>query len=361
MTFSDIKLPSRPLSIKRNPLAHGTWYLLAFVMMAGLAAFLAVWQAPGLVRDYQISQNPVILADGDIVDGECTTRRGITDCEARLVYSYDGQDYDTHVSMAFLDFHSGDYMVELVISGDQPALATLSLGLDMLWNRLAVFTVLFVLVAGAGIGLLVKALQVRASNAHWRQPGLLTLVPVEIASNRKVTGGALISYIDRLKGPKSKRISFARFGRNAAPLLTAGDAGDTVAVAVRHPDAALPALLDAALLRLDLTDAERETMLASIAAPPAIIPGSSGPSLGVRLLRALGAFVAIIAVIAIAVLGYWVWYVTSASSQFDSIGMEINNMLPAPLNSWGCDQLEQRFTPERAPFGCTTDDYVSWK
>ena len=361
MTFSTIKLPSRPLSIKRNPLAHGTWYALGFVMMVGLAAFLAVWQAPGLVRDYQISWNPVVLADGDVIDGECTTRRGITDCEARLVYSYKGMDYDTHASMAFLDFHSGDYMVELVISGDQPELATLSLGLDMLWNRLAVFVVLFGLVAGAGIALLIKALQVRASNAHWRQPSVLTLVPVEIASNRKVTGGSLVSYIDHPKGPKSRRITFTRLGGNATPLLTAGDDGNTVAIAVRHEHARLPALLDARLLRLDLTAEERETMLASIAAPPVMVPGSSGASLGVRLLRALAALIAIFALIATGIMGYWAWYVTSASSQFDSIGMEINNMLPAPLNSWGCDQLEQRFASQRAPFGCTKKDYVSWK
>jgi hypothetical protein len=41
--------------------------------------------------------------------------------------------------------------------------------------------------------------------------------------------------------------------------------------------------------------------------------------------------------------------------------MEINNMMPEPLNLWGCTQLEARFGGDRAPFGCTAADYTSWK
>ena len=52
---------------------------------------------------------------------------------------------------------------------------------------------------------------------------------------------------------------------------------------------------------------------------------------------------------------------TSAGSQFTSPAMDINNMMPAPLNRWGCDQLKKRFGDQRAPFGCTASDYTSWK
>ena len=61
------------------------------------------------------------------------------------------------------------------------------------------------------------------------------------------------------------------------------------------------------------------------------------------------------------VFGYWVWYVTSADSQFTSPAMDLNNMMPAPLNRWGCDQLKKRFGDQRAPFGCTASDYTSLK
>jgi hypothetical protein len=61
------------------------------------------------------------------------------------------------------------------------------------------------------------------------------------------------------------------------------------------------------------------------------------------------------------VFGYWIYYATSATDAFDSIGIEINNLMPQPLNDWACGQLYQRFGTERAPFGCVADDYSSWK
>nr|OAP92373.1 hypothetical protein A4U53_03730 [Rhizobium leguminosarum] len=69
-----------------------------------------------MIRDFQISQNPLTLENGDVQNGRCTTRRAVfTDCEARLVYSYGGRDYDTEVEVMFVDFHTGDYETGLVI------------------------------------------------------------------------------------------------------------------------------------------------------------------------------------------------------------------------------------------------------
>ena len=118
-----------------------------------MAIGLGIWQGPGLWRDWQISQNPLTMPTGDLLDGECGTRRGLTDCEARLVYDCGGRSYDTHVSLAVLDFSSGDYEVELVISRDRPELATVSLGLDMLWNRLAVFAVFMLFFVGGPLAM----------------------------------------------------------------------------------------------------------------------------------------------------------------------------------------------------------------
>ena len=59
--------------------------------------------------------------------------------------------------------------------------------------------------------------------------------------------------------------------------------------------------------------------------------------------------------------GYWLWYVTAAPSQFTSPAMDINNMMPGPINKWGCAQLQERFGDQNAPFGCTAGDYRSWK
>lgn len=57
-----------------------------------------------MIRDFQISQNPMVLEDGDVQNGRCTTRKAVfTDCEARLVYSYGGRNYDTEVEVMFVD------------------------------------------------------------------------------------------------------------------------------------------------------------------------------------------------------------------------------------------------------------------
>ena len=361
MALSHIKLPTRPLLTKRNPFAQGAWYLVAFLMLGGFAVFLTIWQVPGLLRDFQISQNPVTVTNGDI-DGECSTRKGITDCDAHLTYSYNGQDYDTNVAMMFLDFNSGDYLVDVVISADKPELATLSLGLDMLWNRIAVFAVLAGICAVSGVVLLVQSMQFGANNSRLRQAGAMTLVPVDIAGVKKGRGGSLVSYIDHLKGPKSKRTSYTRLARGEEPLMVADDQGNAVGVAVLHERAALPVLLDAGLTRLDLTADERRAMLASIGEPAfAITTDAAKPKRSFHPWRGLAAGLGILVLFAIGAMGYWLWYVTSGSTQFDSIGMEINNVMPAPLNEWGCDQLEQRFKKENAPYGCTASDYVSWK
>ena len=59
--------------------------------------------------------------------------------------------------------------------------------------------------------------------------------------------------------------------------------------------------------------------------------------------------------------GFWLYYVLKGPDAFDPIGIEINNIMPEPLNSWGCEQLYARFGHERAPYGCAADDFVSWK
>ncbi|KKC41425.1 hypothetical protein WH87_00235 [Devosia epidermidihirudinis] len=362
MTFQDIRLPSRPLAVTQDTLAQGWWNIAMSVILAALATWLFVWQAPGIWRDYEISQNPVIIEDATTIDGECKTRRGLTDCEVHLVYNYEGEGYDSNVSFAFVDFHSGDYLVDVVVSGDKPELATLSLGLEMLWNRMAVFGVFFLLVGGGAVLLLFKGIQINLSNGGARRPGALTLVPVELVSHNKTRFGKLmLGYADTLKGPKSRRVNHTHLSRDEEPLVVSNADGAPVGVAVKHEHAALPILLDAGLERLDMATEERRAMLETIGAPFAGEVIAEAPKKQIRPLRGLLAFVAIIALVVIGVLGYWVWYVTSAGSQFDSIGMEINNLLPAGMNEWGCDQLQQRFGDDRAPFGCTAPDYVSWK
>lgn len=357
-------LPQRKLTLAPNLLKGPRGFLFAVLMFAGLLIGMSWWQGPGLIRDLQISANPAYPDAVKTIDGECSTRRGLTDCDARLVYSVNGQRYDNHVSMAFIDFHSGDYMVEVVISGDKPELATLSLGLDMLWNRLTVFGV-FALVFIAGIAAMVYgALGAQRGNRQLQLPGRLTLVQVELTNVQEKGKTAFVTYAEKLEKGRSRRTANTEFAASEVPLMAALADGRVVGVAAKHEMGGLPVLLDSQMQRItDLSAAERQSLLDSLPRPSEsqmdVATGNAPKKLHWK--RGLATFFGIILLAVAAVGAYWVYYVTSSETQFDSIGMEINAMLPEPLNRWGCDQLQARFGDDRAPWGCVAADFTSWK
>lgn len=57
----------------------------------------------------------------------------------------------------------------------------------------------------------------------------------------------------------------------------------------------------------------------------------------------------------------WYDYVSKASSPYEEIGIELNSRAPAPLNRWGCAQLQERFAKSIPPYGCATGDGRQWK
>lgn len=366
MSQVTLPLPNRSLAVAKRPFSPPAAFLFTLVVLTGLCVALAWWQGPGLWRDWQISQKPLTLQDWDMLDGECSSRRGLTDCEVELAYSYKGQDYQKHVSLAFLDFSSDDYMVDLVIAEGSPELATISLGLDMLWNRLAVFAVFMLLFGGGLITMIVTALRTSGANRAAATPGRLTLVPVEISEIKKAAGGMVVTYIDQLKG-KARRTTRTHFPRGQEPLLGFDETGKQVGVAVKLEQVHLPILLDSKLERVELTDVERQAALAAFdaeqaqrgaqlaAMPPA------GKGRGASLLRGLKAAGVVLVLAVVGFFGFWLYYVLKAPDAFDPIGIEINNIMPEPLNTWGCEQLYARFGNERAPYGCAADDFTSWK
>lgn len=366
MTFVTLPLPSRAIAVSRGPFAASRGFAFSLIVLLALSVFLVWWQAPGLWRDWQINQNPQVIPSGDI-DGDCRSNRGLTTCDAHLTYSYNGQDYARDVSMAFLDFSSDDYSVDVVISRGKPELATISLGLEMLWNRLAVFAVGMVLLVGGLLAMLIVGIRAWRNNRAAQSVGSLTLVPVEITDMQTDRGALFVTYIDRLKGLKSKRTTYTRFAKRQDALLATDDKGETVGVAVKLEHVAVPVLLDSKLERLELTDTERRAALTAFDAEQATRSAPVTPAEVEKqkrkgsVLRAVLVFFAIIALAIVAVAGYWLYYVTSAPDAFDSFGMEINAMLPEQVNAWGCTQLEARFGETRAPYGCTAADYQSWK
>ena len=74
-----------------------------------------------------------------------------------------------------------------------------------------------------------------------------------------------------------------------------------------------------------------------------------------------GFVLGVLLLVVMAVLGWWLYYVLASENSHDSLGMEINALMPEAVNLWACGQLEARFGDQNAPYGCTAADYQSWK
>ncbi|MDO1584411.1 hypothetical protein [Rhizobium oryzicola] len=361
-----LNLPNRPFSFSRSVISAPKAFFWSTPVILALAIFIVLSQGPGLLRDYQISQSPLPLDDGDIDNGRCTTRKFVfTDCEAQLRYSYQGQSYSSHVEVMFVDFHMGDYETGIVIASDHPELATMSLGLDKLWNRIITFSTLCVLLLGSSLAMLFLGLRIWRVKGQLGHPALLTPIPVEISSVQNKKGRLFITYSDKIADGKTKRTAYTHMREGEEPIIIGENGGKPVAMAVRHGSTALPVLLDRQLRRIDLTDQERTAALAPLASlvgnanssdlapPPAVKSGS--------LWGGIKTFLGLMLLLVVGITGFWLWYVLASPTQFQKPGMDINNAMPQPLNEWGCAQLKKRFGDGPAPYGCTASDFRSWK
>lgn len=362
MFAQDFILPDRPIKVDATAISRPGGMFLAVIVLAAIIAFFAVWQVPSLERDTKIRANPLVLPEAEVRDGECTTRKGFfVDCSAHIVYDYQGQHYEADVSLFFIDLHSGDYTVDVMIAADQPELATLSIGLEKYWNRvllLAAFLLLFAWVALAGV---IGVLRADRAQRKLARPGRLTLVPVAVEEGRGAMGRQVFSY--EMAGGKP---AATQFKRGVAPLiLWDGEGGSPQGYAVQHADTPVPVLLDRGLKRLELTEAERAPLLAAIARADAAYPAPTVTKKAFGLLGRLGRMLRnmllLVLLLLAGLLGWWLYYVLASENSHDPIGMDINNIMPEPINAWACDQLQLRFGDRNAPYGCTAADYVSWK
>lgn len=363
MAFTKLELSQRALSITPNAIVPPRGVIFGTVVFMAIFGFFAWLYTPNLVRDWMISQDPVVIQDARVSNGECTTRQGVfVSCSADVTYGARGNPYNRHIELAFLDLHSGDYQVDVVVNRNDPGMATLSLGLDMLWSRTATLAVILLLLLGAPIIGGGNILRARKAQRASTTPARLDLVPLHIANTQTRRGVTVVNYHALLPNGKQGPQGTATFAAGEAPLTQFDDKGKLIGVGVKHPDSPLPALLDEGLARISLTERERREALAQLAvtaeAAPAAAPAKKRMPAPLRVI--LGVVVMLV-VMAVAAGGYWLWYVTSSNNRFDALGMEINAILPEPLNAWGCDQLQQRFMKERAPFGCTAADHTSWK
>ena len=309
--------------MKRGVISVPTAYYFSIPVLLVITAVMLVAEGPGVLRDYQISRDPLEIESGDI-NGSCKTRKAIfTTCEADLSYDHAGVSYRKDVEVMFVDFHSGDYEAGLVISAKNPELATISLGLDMLWNRIITLGVFVALLGFGSIAMLFTLIRSLRAGLRLRHPAPLTVIPVALTAVAEKRSRLFVTYADTVREGKTKRQSFTHLERGRIPVVVGHTGKYDVALAVWHGETPLPVLLDDQLQRIELTEKERAEALASLG--PVVASreqeGISDPGAAVTkapsLVRRLAMFLAIVAFIVVATFGYWLWYVTSAPSQFN--------------------------------------------
>lgn len=257
--------PQRPVNlsdrlIKKGPVAAvvGAMLLVLWTITVGLA-WLAYTSWPGIQRDWVISKDIVPLENKLVgsIDGECSTQRLMTSCKGDISYrDDDGRRLTQHFEFTFFSLGSSNYSVKAVRSASHPEWVSLDLAVSELWNRIAVE--LFFVAASVFCLLAGPYAFYRGIRMHKRLRALsgqvLRPVALRFVKQQKQYGSRVITYAYGDGGREKK--SQTVFRKTDSPFML--KTGDALGVTADGQDYVL--LLDEALTRLELTDAERNAI-----------------------------------------------------------------------------------------------------
>jgi hypothetical protein len=251
--------PKRPLRIANSGVPPATNQFIFAVIVLALLAVGAIWVGPNLVRDFIIQADPVEVPEADIQNGECSTYRGfLTDCSADISYSIKGKEVAASLSYLFVDLSNSDYQVSVIRSASHPSLATLSLGLDMLWNRTIVAGLIGVLMLIGGIALLRNGLRTARFKQSLQDDVELVPVPAAVTASGKVMLGLMgTSYALQYNDGRKSQTTRTNFKGKDKPFLLGTSGKQTIVLGAMPKQGGMLIVLDDALTRVDFTAAER--------------------------------------------------------------------------------------------------------
>lgn len=255
-------LPARPIKVRRPGFADH-YRLLVFSILLGfgaLAVVATIW--PGLYADYRILRAPVEVPQASMVDGECRMRKFSVHCNATIAYPRDGAIQSRAVNFSYLAFSNEKRETRIVAERGNPDNITLSLAIDEFWNRFLGSLLVVVVFAVFSVLMMRRFLHQSASIRAMRHAAPLRPVWARITQRTDKRGRSRITYapIDPAMTRKAIASGFARDERPWTHYDPVQD--ETFTLAVVHPDAALPVLLDEPLDRLDLAPEEADAIRA---------------------------------------------------------------------------------------------------
>ncbi|MFV0922606.1 hypothetical protein ACR720_03850 [Sphingomonas parapaucimobilis] len=253
-------LPARPIMVRRAGFADH-YRLLVFSILLGfgaLAIVATIW--PGLYADYRILRAPVDVPQASMVDGECRMRKFSVRCNAIIAYPRDGAIQSRAVSFSYMAFRNEDRETRIVAERGNPDNITLSLAIEEFWNRFLGSLLVVLVFAVFSVLMMRRFLYQSASIKAMRDPALLRPVWARITQRTDKRGQSRITYAPIDPAMTGKAIA-SGFRKDERPWTHYDPAQDeTFTLAVVHPNATLPVLLDERLDRLDLTPDEADAI-----------------------------------------------------------------------------------------------------
>ena len=254
--------PRRPLRLRqpRGLLGQIFWALVGIALIGGLAAWIGLHLAPDLLNDYRLRDSAVPLRDARLVEGRCRVRLAmVQDCTLTLALRTKDGEVTREVQYLFVEFSHGDRRVGQIL-GDptRPETLTTDLGMDRLWNRVAMLAVVVVIGAFMALGMVLLALGARRQR---RLVGTLSGQALTPLPARLIAHGPGKWMIQAEGGPAVEW----EVPRRAKPFLL--DPAGAWVLAVTAPGASAVFPLDHELRWIDLTPPERAALMPWRATP----------------------------------------------------------------------------------------------
>ena len=247
--------PTRPLRVSRTGTPAPMLMLFLGLFTVALSIGILVGGAANVLPDVTIRANPKVL-DAATLDGQCETKKVVfTICDATITYEVAGVPQRVERDYYWIGT-AQEYTTDVVVAADRPELATVSVAIDKLWNRVLSILGAFALILGFGLMTLRQWSQARGARSTYKPETAQQLFPVVVnvvgAKDIKLRGRSY-EFTGVVDGKKRKWQQLLNKAEGAPFLVGPGSA-----LAVHAEGAqAHPVLLDAGLTRLDLTEEER--------------------------------------------------------------------------------------------------------
>ncbi|MWP49362.1 MULTISPECIES: hypothetical protein [unclassified Gilliamella] len=255
-----VVFPTRPLKVmklKQESSLHQIRRICVAIIFFVLAMFIALRYYPGLIDDYKISHNPVVVDYHTEV--KCHVRAIVENCSMKIITNT-GQV----IKRDFLGGIKRNNQVVTVASADDPSLVTIDLAIDNMLSQFVittVFTFLFILLVWMSLVVILRTHKMmKVINEISGQRLTPAIVPIKLTSY-----GKTITALYQAKNAQGADVKcIATFNKNSSggPIIIGDMTKNKCNVlAVIGQNNPIPILLDENFTRCDFTDSEIQALI----------------------------------------------------------------------------------------------------